>query len=543
MSEPDSVCLAEFAALVETRTGFVLSASLQSRLFGLLKARAAEMEGGSVSLYVQRLAEEQQPEYQFEFQRLVNAFTVGKTSFFRYPQQIDFLVGGLVPELHRTLPAQDEINIWSVASSTGDEIYSIAMALEDAGWFGNQSGRRLRLLASDINTEVLAVASGGHMSPARYQTLPDRARTYVVSRRGEHRIHASIRNRIEFARINLHTDELPRPPSGWHIIVAANVLIYFSEQNVLRAMERFVEVMAPMSALILGGAEVIKQSCFDFAMLKGSSASAYVRGAWPGAVGRDGLRLLSGVGTEDPVSGAQDAVDVCLDMAQTQQDGNDDAALASALQVPVVPRSASDMRIAGHIHSEPDDAAEEVSGSDESDELAPILAMARRGDSDGAISRLVVLNTKRPQEPAHTRLLALLLVAQGRLDDSLEVLEDAISCDPLSFDLHFYHGFVHYKRHRYAAAADALRRALFLEPTFAFGRYQFALTLHTTEDFEAACREYRRAGMDLHSGGYVTELARAPYADAVEIPSPTNKDLLSLINANCARAEQGDAPL
>lgn len=424
-----------FALLLEKRTGIRLARTNVKRVASVLRARAETLGFESVRTYLEHL---DKSEASPELQTLTNLITVGKTSFFRYPDIMSSISDIILPELHGVLPPERSIDIWSVGCSTGEEPYSIAMALDAAGWFEK---RRVRIVATDINTGALEQARSG-----RYW-LPSVKRLHpLVQRYGKLEGHTlglseSIRNRVRFDRWNIATD--PVPTSGhWHIVICANVLIYFEGQQANKAFLTLTKSLAAEGTLFLGGSESLATYGLHATQLRRfGSAYAYQRGA-----------NLASYRVERTPATAQPAISVATPMR------------AAAPQV-----------------------------IDTSFEIERTLNKARGGDRSGAIADLMTLSATYPDDAKVMRALAMLLFNERRFEESCAILEEAILSDPLAFDLYFYAGWMHLALGDVDAAHNALRRALFLEPGFTFARYELALTMHRAGKFDEAAREYARA--------------------------------------------------
>jgi chemotaxis protein methyltransferase CheR len=183
---------------------------------------------------------------------LIDALTTNHTSFFREPAHFDFLRKTFLPEWED----RAVIDVWSAACSTGEEPYSIAMCLLEG--LGHTARRKVRILATDISTRVLAIARQGIYPAERFEDVPalQLPRYWLCGggdAAGSYRAKKELRNIIEFRRLNL----LDRLSGLGHfpLIFCRNVLIYFDKPTQQRVVERLASVLSPGGYLLTGHAE------------------------------------------------------------------------------------------------------------------------------------------------------------------------------------------------------------------------------------------------------------------------------------------------
>ena len=170
-----------------------------------------------------------------EFQVMVNILTTNETYFFREPKHFEFFRDEILQQWRG-----DSFRVWSAASSTGEEAYSLAMVLSE-----NLRSRNWEIFASDLSTQVLDVARNGiytmdrldHMDPRfleKYCLKGVRAQT------GLFRVDKTLRSRVTFAQVNLMSP-LPVNLGRFDVIFLRNVLIYFAAELQNRALNLFQE--------------------------------------------------------------------------------------------------------------------------------------------------------------------------------------------------------------------------------------------------------------------------------------------------------------
>lgn len=216
---------------------------IESRLLPL--AREAGIHGvNAVDQFVRRLR--QQPE-RGHLVRVVEALTTNETSWFRDGAPFTALRDTVLPEVRRANPGQ--LRIWSAACSTGQEPYSIAMTLLEAG------EQRFSILATDLSNEVLARAEEGLYSQLEVNRgLPASMLVRYFCRAGAGwRVNAHPRALVSFRQHNLLE---PPPGDGpFDIVFLRNVLIYFDAATKRDVLARLRRVVRPGGYLVLGAAE------------------------------------------------------------------------------------------------------------------------------------------------------------------------------------------------------------------------------------------------------------------------------------------------
>ena len=186
--------------------------------------------------------------------RVVEAMTTNETSFFRDLGPFEALKNVVIPDLIRRRADTRRLAIWSAASSSGQEIFSIAMTLREtfpelaAGW-------RLTLLATDFCNEMVERARSGVFNQLEVNRgLPAPLLVKYFKRRGaDWEIREDLRRMIEFRQLNLNDGWLI--PDKLDVVFMRNVLIYFDVETKKRILARLPRVMKPDGVLFLGAAE------------------------------------------------------------------------------------------------------------------------------------------------------------------------------------------------------------------------------------------------------------------------------------------------
>ncbi len=186
-------------------------------------------------------------------QAVIEAMTTNETSFFRDLHPFDALRTNIVPELINKRSSERTLNIWSNACSSGQEIYTIAMILKEH--FSELGGWKVRLIASDLSTQILEKARTGVFNQTEVNRgLPMPMLLKYFQKNGlTWQIKEEIRRMVEFRQVNL-VETFPQLPA-MDIVFLRNVLIYFSPETKRDILAKVKRVMRPDGYLFLGGAE------------------------------------------------------------------------------------------------------------------------------------------------------------------------------------------------------------------------------------------------------------------------------------------------
>lgn len=237
----------QFRDLMRRVAGVDLPSSKMHLVSGRLAKRLREHGLKSFGDYYRMVTRSDRDE---ELGRVIDLLTTHETYFFREPAHFDYLAERIVAP-----PAPGtEFRIWSAASSTGEEAYSLAMVLMDK--LGADA--RWEVFASDISRAVVDKARTGIYVMNRIDGIPpDYLRRYCLrgigSREGTLRIDAALRRRVRFAQVNLNASVAQH--GSFDVIFLRNVLIYFDPPTKRQIVERLASQLKPHGRLFIGHSE------------------------------------------------------------------------------------------------------------------------------------------------------------------------------------------------------------------------------------------------------------------------------------------------
>lgn len=209
-----------------------------------------------------------------ELQTLVNLMTVNETYFFREEYQFQCLVRSLLQETTRHKNKAEPIRIWSVPSSSGEEAYSIAIYLLEH-WKGIEEWN-VEIISSDIDTAIIGQARRGRYSARSVQNLPTvLLAKYFQPDDGGYQLVDSLREVVEFTRVNLMEASEVRGYRNFDVIFCRNLLIYFDDLSRREAAENLFDALNPGGFLCLGHSESMSRISSLFKIRKFPEAIVY----------------------------------------------------------------------------------------------------------------------------------------------------------------------------------------------------------------------------------------------------------------------------
>lgn len=194
-----------------------------------------------------------------ELRQMINAITTNQTDFFRERHHFDFLRQVVLPGIRDRAESTGDrkVRIWSAGCATGEEPYTIAIVLKEA--LGSTYGWDIRVLASDIDTDVLAKAEAGIYPEEKIVAMaPELRRRYFErgheAQEGLVRVKPELRELISFRMLNLMDPEWP-VRVRFDGIFCRNVTIYFDKPTQREVVERFGGYLKDDGFLFVGHSE------------------------------------------------------------------------------------------------------------------------------------------------------------------------------------------------------------------------------------------------------------------------------------------------
>jgi chemotaxis protein methyltransferase CheR len=251
-------------ALVRKHTGISLSEAKRELVYGRLSRRLRALGLQSFSDYRGLLESDAQGAEMVEF---CNAITTNLTAFFREAHHFEYLRDQVVMPLMKRGSGQ-RLRIWSAGCSTGEEPYSIAMTVRES--LPDGARHDIKILATDLDSDVLSRARSGVYAQDRVKTLPAERVARFFREQGEggaarYCVTPDLAELITFNQLNLMN---PLPMKGpLDVIFCRNVVIYFDKETQRDLFQRYAQLQRPGDILFLGHSENIFNVSNDYTLI------------------------------------------------------------------------------------------------------------------------------------------------------------------------------------------------------------------------------------------------------------------------------------
>jgi chemotaxis protein methyltransferase CheR len=271
---PTATSFNALAGLLRARSGLIIGQDkiylLETRLTLLMRREKLE----DLNALAARLA---QPAAEPLVREVVEAMTTNESFFFRDDKPFQHFRAQALPRMIAARPPGAAIRVWSAASSTGQEAYSLAMILAECRSLVGE--RQIEIIGTDIAREPLNRAREGLYTQFEVQRgLPVQyLMKYFKKEESQWRIAPELRRMAQFREFNLLGD--PRSLGRFDIVFCRNVLIYFDQPTKTRVLEAVATMMPPDGMLYLGGAETVLGITARFAPLLGERGVYGLTGA------------------------------------------------------------------------------------------------------------------------------------------------------------------------------------------------------------------------------------------------------------------------
>jgi chemotaxis protein methyltransferase CheR len=242
------------------------------KLAKYIDARAKETEAENFRKYFFKLRFEDKEGT--EFQELMNAMTVNETYFFREKEQFEVLVNHILPELHRTRPADEPLRILSAPSSTGEEPYSMVLHILEEAQLVEE--RDIEIVGIDIDSTVIEKGKAGKYSERAVHAIPKPILNKWFRKKGlGYELIEDLIGTVDFKVANVFDRTQMRQLGRFDVIFSRNMLIYFDDASRKEVAMMFYDMLNPSGYVCLGHAEYMSRIVSVFKAKKVASTLIY----------------------------------------------------------------------------------------------------------------------------------------------------------------------------------------------------------------------------------------------------------------------------
>lgn len=250
------------ADLANKRTGIVLADHKKDMVYSRLVRRLRALKLSSFAEYCELV---QGGEGDEEMGNLINAITTNLTSFFREAHHFEHLREAVLLPLAKNPSSPKRLRLWSAGCSAGMEPYSMAMMVKST--FKDLAKWDARILATDIDTNMLNTGMQGVYALEQYQNIPEAYREDITVQEKDQHISMSetLKSLISFKSLNLLEAWPMKGP--FDAVFCRNVVIYFDKPTQAKLFNRMADLLVPEGWLYIGHSENLFKVCDRFELL------------------------------------------------------------------------------------------------------------------------------------------------------------------------------------------------------------------------------------------------------------------------------------
>jgi chemotaxis protein methyltransferase CheR len=407
-----------------------------------LGAAAREFGFADVDTCMARLISS--PLTQRQIATLADHLTVGETYFFREPQTFAVLATHILPSLMRARRnSTRRLSIWSAGCATGEEPYSIAMAISTV--IPDVREWDITLLATDLNSHFLQRAAAGLYREWSFRATPAwiKERYFTRQSNGDLTILPTIQAMVQFAYLNLLDDVYPAPftTTAMDLIFCRNVLMYFAPEQAKKVVHKLYDTLADGGWLIVSPHEISQALFASFQTVNLPGAMFYRKAAQrspsrPNVLPREALPAADVAEVEGPLSAA-------------------DGDLAESRGAVAPPASGQGATVKAPASLEPEPVL-----------LREALASYQQGRYAEVVDKLSAYCADTHAQAPAVALLARAYANQGKLAEARQWCEKALAVDKLKASIHYLHASILQEQGAVDDAIRSLQRTLYLDQNF-----------------------------------------------------------------------------
>jgi chemotaxis protein methyltransferase CheR len=370
---------------------------------------------------------------------LATSLTISETYFWREPQTFEALEQIIIPGLIRQRQKGEErIRIWSAGCSTGEEPYSIAIAIRRL--IPDIEKWNITILASDINPKILQKANAGVYNQWSFRSAPQwlKERYFFRKEKEKYEILPEIKNMVTFEYLNLAEDVFPSPlnnTNAMDIIFCRNVLMYFTHERASQVVKGLFNSLVEGGYLIVGASELSYHNFPQFAPVSFSGGIVYRKNQ------RDSSQT-SGISFVEMLPQKE------LVEAKLEPEVN----LEHSVPLP---------KAITEVMKQPVGRLPLQSKYEEA------LNLYSKGYYHEVIDKL----EKQVFTPGELMLLVRAYANQGKLKDAIALCEKAIAADKLDPRMHYLYATILHEHNQLNEATASLKHAIYLDPDFVLSYY------------------------------------------------------------------------
>ena len=458
--------LTPFKNLIRERCGLFFEDVRTASLSEGLRNRMEQRGMGSYPKYLDCLMYDQD-----EFQCLVNLLTVNETYFFREPVHLQLFTDRVIPELLATKKPGNRIRIISAGCSTGEEPYSLVIAVMEK--YGAAENAFCTVLGADIDGDAVCKAEKGVYNTLSFRGLGDdlRERYFEPLPGNLHRIKDCIRERVEFRKLNLLSDDYPSKFSGADVIFYRNVSIYFEPDAQKHIFTKLAGLLNDNGYLFVSSTETLSHNIGVLSLVE-----------------IDGIFLY------------QKHIEICLDERRRQRAPKENTEAGFSLpgrSSPVVrerPERQAPLRVSGTTERKEVLTSVLTRSNDRRTDshslFNDVLSLAKEKRYGEALEKTESLIGQEPTFVKAYSLKAGILINMQRLEEAEAVCLKGIDRDLWYLEGYLLLGLISRIRNDEEGALKRFKETLYIQSSCWLAHFYLADIHASRGEVEKACREY-----------------------------------------------------
>jgi len=463
--------LEPFKNLIKEKCGLYFDESRVVKLSDGICARMSKNGIESHDMYLDHLLRDQD-----EFNELVNLLTINETYFYREPVHLQLLVERLIPEMLVNRKSGDKIKIISAGCSTGEEPYSLVMALMEK--FGTGVRDSVRVIGADIDTEAVGKALEGVFYGHSFRGFDNdlKGKYFESVANNLYKIKDIVKENVEFEKLNLLSDTYPDALRGADVIFYRNVSIYFEPETQKNIFRNLAGLLNEKGYLFVSSTETLSHNIGILSLIELDGSFIYHKEI---ELALDDRRkpVLKNLETQKHKYVIKDA-------------GN---YKTKAAQLPDKPNKPS--QPTAHKAQSTERRSDSHASFDEA------LSMARNRKYEEALGCLDKLILQVPSFIKGYMLKAGILINMKRVEDAEMVCLKGIEMDRLCLEGYLLLGLTAKIRNDEEMALKRFKEALYIQSSCWLAHFYLAEIYIARGETEKACRAYEMASKILKKGG------------------------------------------
>lgn len=471
-----SAQLSSFKALIYAHCGLVLEGVAEDRLRKILHHSAKQAGCADLIAYERLIRRDAE-----QFDALVCQLTVNETYFFREPEQLELLVDVLIPQVLAHKTAGQPVRILSAGCSSGEEPYSLVMALHKI--YGERTAELFQIDAGDLDQNVLNKAQAGVYSEFSFRGVEPAVRQrYFQPQRQGYKLAEHIRTQVNFYQLNLLAPQFPAELAAYDIIFFRNVSIYFDLETRGLIQRKFYELMNEHSILFLGSSETLGNDLGVFELVEHAGQYFFIKGEVYRPVVSDAVNLLQ-----------------LTEYAQRSSLASRER-YDTTLLSPAVTTTVSDLGVQGlNTDAQASRSAEAIEDRRRV-ALERIQQLVSTGEPRRAMRLLESFPIPVTEDYAACLLKSWLLLNQQAFTEADTLLGYALVAEPWSVDAMLMKGLLCKWQQQTEDACQWFRKVIYICPECWPAHYYLADTRRTEEQYDAAIKSYQTVVRILAAG-------------------------------------------